>query len=156
MTNNTTTTTAATPPAAPASSSASGMFTSFAPLLLMLVAFYFLLMRPQQKREAKRRALIGALKRGDKVITASGIIGVVHKIISDKEISLEISEDVRVRVLKTSVGDVLESGSEIGKEETEIAKPEHHPIAKPATSAKSVSVGKKKASKKPGTKIKKA
>lgn len=101
-----------------------GVFGSIAPLLLMLVAFYFLLMRPQQKRDAKRREMINAVKRGDKVVLTSGIIGTIHKIVNDREISLEISEEVRIRVLKTSISDILDKSADIGKNEAEIGEKE--------------------------------
>lgn len=97
-----------------------GIFGSIAPLLLMLVAFYFLLMRPQQKRDAKRREMINAVKRGDKVVLTSGIIGTIHKILNDREVSLEISEEVRVRVLKNSISDILNKNSDIEKNEAKI------------------------------------
>lgn len=96
------------------------MFGSIAPLLLMLVAFYFLLMRPQQKKEAKRRDIVNAAKKDDKVLTSSGIIGKIHKIINDKEMSLEISEGVRIRILKTAIVDVLKNRTDI--EENDVSK----------------------------------
>ena len=109
-----------------------GVFGSIAPLLLMLVAFYFLLVRPQQKRDAKRREMINAVKRGDKVVLTSGIIGTIHKIINDREISLEISEEVRIRVLKTSISDILDKSTDIGKNEAEIEGKEAAPQKKTA------------------------
>ena len=90
---------------APAGNALSGL----APLILMLVAFYFLLIRPQQKRETKRREMINSVKRGDRVVTAGGIIGIVHKIIDEKEISLEISENVRMRILKNAITETLKN-----------------------------------------------
>ncbi len=104
----------------PSTAGIGGVFGSIAPLLLMLVAFYFLLMRPQQKRDAKRREMINAVKRGDKVVLTSGIIGTIHKIVNDREISLEISEEVRIRVLKSSISDILDKSADIGKDEAEI------------------------------------
>ena len=89
----------------------SGILGSMMPLLLMLFAFYFLLMRPQQKRDAKRREMINAVSRGDKVVLTSGIIGTVHKIIGDNQISLEVSENVRIRVLKNAISEVLGKGA---------------------------------------------
>lgn len=104
----------------PPSAGIGGVFGSIAPLLLMLVAFYFLLMRPQQKRDAKRREMISAVKRGDKVVLTSGIIGIIHKVLNDREISLEISEEVRMRVLKNSISDILDKNADLGKNETEV------------------------------------
>ena len=103
-------------PVTPAGSAWSGL----APLILMLIAFYFLLIRPQQKRENKRREMINAVKRGDRVITAGGIIGTVHKIIDEREISLEISENVRMRILKNAITEVLKNSSDpVTKTDTE-------------------------------------
>jgi preprotein translocase subunit YajC len=88
------------------------------PITLMIIVFYFLIIRPQQKREARNRELINSLKRGDKVVTVAGIIGIVHKIIGEKELSLEVIDGTRLRMLKSSVTQVLERNSELGKAET--------------------------------------
>jgi len=111
-----TTTSPATNGVCPPSAGAAGLFGSLTPMLLIFLVAYFLLMRPQQKREAKRREMINAVKRDDKVLTTGGIIGRVHKILNEKEIVLEVAEGVRMRFLKTSVSDVLEKGSDIGDE----------------------------------------
>ncbi|MDR2158162.1 MAG: preprotein translocase subunit YajC [Holosporaceae bacterium] len=91
---------------------------SLTPILLMVLVFYFLIMRPQQKREAKRRNLVNSVKRGDRVLLSSGIIGILHKIIGEKEVSLEVSENVRIRVLKNSIAEILEKGSDLENEDT--------------------------------------
>ncbi|MBR1734549.1 MAG: preprotein translocase subunit YajC [Alphaproteobacteria bacterium] len=83
------------------------VITGITPMLLIIVAFYVILLRPQQKREEKKRKLINAVKQGDKIITNSGFIGVVHKVINDKEISLELAEGVRVHILKAYIADIL-------------------------------------------------
>ena len=77
------------------------------PFALIFVVFYFLLIRPQQKKVKEHKAMITAVKRGDRVITSGGIIGVVTKVVDDNELQLEIAEGVRVRILKGSVNDVL-------------------------------------------------
>lgn len=114
MNNNTTSTSGSI--SAPAGNAAPSLMGAMAPILLVIIFFYFLIIRPQQKREAKRQAMIGATKKGDKIVTTSGIIGVIHKIVSDSEISLEIAEGVRIRVLKNSIANVLDKKSELGKE----------------------------------------
>jgi len=58
------------------------------------------------------------LKKGDKIVTLGGIVGTVHKVTNQSEISLEISEGVRIRILKTSIGDVLDKNSPLNKEES--------------------------------------
>lgn len=78
-----------------------------APLVLIFVVFYFLLIRPQQKKMKAHRAMIAGLRRGDRVVTAGGIIGVVTKVLSDTELQVEIAEGVRVRVARGTISEVL-------------------------------------------------
>ena len=73
------------------------------PIVLIFVVFWFLLIRPQQKRMKEHKAMIAALKRGDKVVTGGGIIGTVTKVIDDAEVQVEIANDVRVRVSRASI-----------------------------------------------------
>jgi preprotein translocase subunit YajC len=118
----TTQTTKTVAPSAPNQQAQPGLLGSMAPIILMMLVFYLLIMRPQQKKEAKRRALVNSVKKGDKILTASGIIGVLHKIVNDKEVSLEISENVRIRVLKSAITDVLGKNSELGKDERDASE----------------------------------
>ena len=68
--------------------------------------FYFVLIRPQQKRAKQQAAMIKAIKRGDKIVTTSGIIGLVSAV---REKSLTIkSDDSKMEITKSSVGEVLE------------------------------------------------
>jgi preprotein translocase subunit YajC len=78
-----------------------------APLVLIFVVFYFLLIRPQQKKMKAHRNMVAALKRGDRVVTAGGIIGLVTKVLSDTEVQVEIAEGVRVRVTRASISDLV-------------------------------------------------
>ena len=81
--------------------------TTLVPLVLIFVVFYFLLIRPQQKKMKEQRAKIDTVDRGDRVVTGGGIIGLVIKKIGDHEVQLEIAEGVRVRVLKSTITDIL-------------------------------------------------
>ncbi len=83
-------------------------FTTFVPLILIGVVFYFLLIRPQQKRMKNHRAMVQALRRGDKVVTAGGIFGTVTKVLSDTELQVEIAENVRIRVVRSTINEVLQ------------------------------------------------
>jgi len=87
---------------------AAALVTQLAPLLLIFAVFYFLLIRPQQKKQREHRALLSSLKRGDRVLTAGGIIA---KVINVKEgvdeVEVEIAPNVRVSVLRQTIGDVL-------------------------------------------------
>jgi preprotein translocase subunit YajC len=78
-------------------------------------------MRPQQKREAKRRELINSIKRGDKILTSCGIIGTVHKVVSEKDVSLEISENVRIRILRSSITEILGKDSDLEIAESDVS-----------------------------------
>ena len=74
----------------------------FLPLILI---FYFLLIRPQQQRAKKHAEMIAAIKRGDTVVTSGGLIGKVNKV-NDGEISVDLADNVRVRVVKSMVLEV--------------------------------------------------
>jgi preprotein translocase subunit YajC len=80
---------------------------SLMPLVLIFVVFYFLLIRPQQKKMKAHRELIAALKRGDKVLTAGGIIGTVVKVEDDNTLLVEIAKDIRVRVARGTISELL-------------------------------------------------
>ncbi|MDR0677883.1 MAG: preprotein translocase subunit YajC [Holosporaceae bacterium] len=96
-----------------------GLVGALTPIILMVLVFYFLIIRPQQKKETKRRSLVNSVKKGDKVVTSCGIIGVLHKIIGEKEVSVEISDGVRIRMLKDSIAEVLGKDSGLGKDDVE-------------------------------------
>ena len=63
----------------------------FIPLILIFVIFYFFLIRPQQKKVKDHKAMVEALKRGDKVITSGGILGTVERIIDNEKVEVKIS-----------------------------------------------------------------
>ncbi|MCP4606916.1 MAG: preprotein translocase subunit YajC [Proteobacteria bacterium] len=73
-------------------------------MLAIFGAFYFLLIRPQQKKAKEHQTMLGSIKKGDEVVTGGGLVGKITGI-SDKLFTLEISEKVRVRVLKSQVID---------------------------------------------------
>ena len=77
------------------------------PLVLIFVVFYFLLVRPQQKKAKAHREMLTAIRRGDRVVTSGGIIGTVNKVVSDTELSIEIADNVRVRVVRGMIAEVL-------------------------------------------------
>ncbi len=77
------------------------------PLVLIFVVFYFLLIRPQQKKAKDHKAMLEALRRGDRVVTGGGIIGTVSRVLSAEEVQIDIAENVRVRVLRSTIASVL-------------------------------------------------
>ena len=74
----------------------------FIPLILIFVIFYFFLIRPQQRKAKEHKKMVDELKRGDKVITTGGIIGTVDRIIDNEKIELQISDNVKVEVIRSS------------------------------------------------------
>jgi preprotein translocase subunit YajC len=87
-------------------SGASQLLLGIAPWLLIFVIFYVLMIRPQQRRVKEHQAEIAAVKKGDEVVTAGGIRGKVTKV-SDDEAEVEIANGVRVRVVKSTLTQVL-------------------------------------------------
>jgi preprotein translocase subunit YajC len=96
-----TATTAATP-AAPQQS----LFGMALPFVIMLGVMYFLMIRPQQKKMKEHQGMISALKAGDEVITSSGILGTVQGM-SEKVVTLEVSKNVQIKILKSQVNQVV-------------------------------------------------
>lgn len=81
-----------------------GAFGMLIPILAMIVIFYFLLIRPSQKKEKERKKMIESIQKGDKVITISGIYGVVTNIREEENIVvLKIAEKTNVEFSKTSI-----------------------------------------------------
>ncbi len=110
-----------------AAAPAAGGLEAFLPLILIFVVFYFLLIRPQQKKAKQHRDMLQALRRGDRVVTGGGIIGTVSKLEGETEVTVEIADNVKVRVLRGTIQDVLHKTQPVGgvKEEGEgEAKPE--------------------------------
>ena len=79
----------------------------FIPLILIFVIFYFLLIRPQQKRIKEHKAMVEALTRGDNVVTAGGIVGKVVRIIDGDKAEIQISDNVTIQVIKSTISQVL-------------------------------------------------
>ncbi|RME15886.1 MAG: preprotein translocase subunit YajC [Bdellovibrio sp.] len=72
------------------------------PFVFIIIIFYFLLIRPQQRRARQHSEFLQKLKRGDSVLTSSGILGTIEGI-TDKFVTLEIADGVRIRILKSQI-----------------------------------------------------
>ena len=83
---------------------------TFVPFLLMLVALYFVMIRPQSKKARDLAEMVKAMKPGDKVLTNSGIIGVVVSV-KDKTVAIR-SADTKLEVLKSAVSEITERAGE--------------------------------------------
>ncbi len=81
-------------------------FLSLAPLLLVFVVFYFLMIRPQQRRMKALQASIEAVKKGDQVVTAGGIVGKVTRV-EERFVEVEIAPNTRVRVVKATLTEIV-------------------------------------------------
>ena len=77
-------------------------FAQLIPLILIFVIFYFFLIRPQQKKVKEHKAMVEGLKRGDKVITSGGITGTVERLIDNDKVEVEIAENVKVEIVKST------------------------------------------------------
>ena len=96
-----------TPAYAQAAGGAAGAFTSFVPLILIFAIMYFLLIRPQQKKLKDHKKMVEAVRKGDQVVTQGGLIGKVSKVKDDNEIEVEVATGVKVRVVKSTLAQVL-------------------------------------------------
>ena len=84
-----------------------GALIQFLPIVLIFVVFYFLLIRPQQRKAKDHKTMLDALRRGDRVVTGGGIIGTVARVESPEEVTVDIADGVRVRVLRSTISSVL-------------------------------------------------
>jgi preprotein translocase subunit YajC len=93
------------------------------PLVLIFVVFYFLLIRPQQKKSKEHKEMLGKLRRGDRVVTGGGIVGTVAKVPdTGDEISVDIAENVRVKIVRGTISAVVSRGEPV-KDEAAGEKP---------------------------------
>jgi preprotein translocase subunit YajC len=94
--------------AAPAGtqSGTAGLLVGILPWVAIFVIFYMLMIRPQQQRVKQHQATIAAVKKGDEVVTGGGIRGRVTKV-GDDEVEVEIAQGVKVRVVKSTISQVV-------------------------------------------------
>ena len=76
---------------------------SFAPFIIIFLIFYFLMIKPQKKKLQEEQAMLTSLGKGDEVFTKSGILGTVYGI-TEKIVTLEVSEGVKLKVLRSQIG----------------------------------------------------
>jgi preprotein translocase subunit YajC len=79
---------------------------AFVPLILMFAIFYFLLIRPQQKKAKAHKAMLSAVKKGDRVVSSGGLHGVITGL-TDDVVTMEIAPKVRVKVSRGSIAGVM-------------------------------------------------
>ena len=91
---------------------------AFGPLIFMVAIFYFLLIRPQQKKQKEHKNMLSNLQKGDVIVTQGGLKGKITAV-TDTEITIEIAEKVRVKVMRGYIGAVLTKGEPAKTETTE-------------------------------------
>src|SRR3954467_6602580 len=92
--------------------------TAFVPLILIFIIFYFLMIRPQQKKMKDHRAVLDAIRRGDRIVTNGGLVGLVTKVnAEERQLDVEIAEGVRVKVMRDMVSTVLSKTEPVGKDD---------------------------------------
>ena len=79
----------------------------FIPLILIFVIFYFFLIRPQQKKVKEHKLMVQNLKRGDKVITSGGIVATVERVMENDRAEIQIADNVKVEIAKSTGGQGL-------------------------------------------------
>lgn len=93
--------------AGPGASSPLGMLEFAVPFILIFVIMYFFMIRPQQQRQKAHRDMINAVRRGDVVVTAGGLVGKVRSVSdAEDEVTVEIAKGVEVKVLRSMLADV--------------------------------------------------
>ena len=80
-----------------------------------VLIFYFLLIRPQNKRRKEHQGLVGGLAKGDEIVTAGGIVGLITKV-EDDFIKVELADNVEIRIQKSAIGATLPKGTIKGLE----------------------------------------
>lgn len=86
---------------------AGSAFASFIPLILIFAIMWFLLIRPQQKKMKEHQAMVAAVRRGDEVVTQGGLVGKVTRVKDDGELEVEIAPNVKVRVIRNTIAQVV-------------------------------------------------
>ena len=87
-----------------------GMLTTFLPLILIFVVFWFLLIRPQQKKAKEHKAMVGALAKGDEVVTNGGLLGRITAV-GDAFVTMELAQGMEVRVQRSAVSTLMPKGT---------------------------------------------
>ncbi|MBL9036338.1 MAG: preprotein translocase subunit YajC [Rhodospirillaceae bacterium] len=92
------------------------MLVSLAPMVLIFIVFWFLLIRPQQKKAKEHRAMVAALKRGDRIVTNGGIFGQVSHV-ADDHLMVEIAEGVKIKIARDAVAAIPSKPEPVKKDE---------------------------------------
>lgn len=89
-----------------------GIANMLVPFILIIAIFYFMIMRPQQKRQKERQALLGGVKKGDKVVTAGGMHGTVIGL-EEKTVLLQVADNVKLKFERSAISTIMREGETI-------------------------------------------
>ncbi len=95
--------------AAGATAAAPPGWINFVPIIGMVLIFWFLIIRPQMKRQKEHQQKVAAMKKGDQVVTAGGLVGKVVKV-DETYVELDLGPNVRVKAIKQTIGDIIPPG----------------------------------------------
>lgn len=87
----------------------------FMPIIFIFVVMYFLVIRPQQKKAKTHREMIANVRRGDTVVTSGGLIAKISKVNDDTELTVEIAEGVKVRIVRSMISEVRVKGEPVAE-----------------------------------------
>lgn len=107
---------------APGAPTLDQMFIQIAPLLLILPLLYFMMIRPQQRRMKAHQDMIAAVRKGDTIVSAGGLVGKV-KGVADDEVRVELAPNVEVRLLRGSIAEVRNKGEPAPANDSKPSKP---------------------------------
>lgn len=113
-------------------------YVQFLPLVAIFGIFYFLLIRPQQKKMKQHKEMLGNIRRGDRVVTAGGIIATIKKVESDSELLVDIGNGVEVKVVRSTVSQVLDKTAPVTTSGATSSKTTKDSTAKKKSSGKPV------------------
>ncbi len=95
----------------------------FVPLILVFIVMWFFMIRPQQKKQKAHQAMVRAAKRGDRIVTSGGLLGVITKANeTENDVEVEIAKDVKIRVMRHAIADIINRTPEAAKPAKEAAK----------------------------------
>lgn len=101
--------------AAAASAEAPPAWIQWLPIVGMIAIFWFLIIRPQMKRQKEHQQKIAALKKGDQVVTAGGLVGKVARV-DDTYAEIDLAQGVRVKAVKSTIGDIIPPGGSVAND----------------------------------------
>jgi len=90
-------------------SGSDGLFSTLIMFMLIIGIFYFMILRPQQKRQKERQKLLEAIKKGDRVVTAGGMYGVIAGL-DEKTVLVQVADNVKIKFERGSIGSIVKEG----------------------------------------------